>query len=219
VRKASGTPQPQIYSDIDGVIAFALESLVIAINVEFGSTFDACQLTTYHDWMSPKMKAFFHTHLQKDELFHTNMPPFMNSIAGLAAIREAGLKVTIMSERKPSLEKETAMWLARWGVEYDELVVGGNGCKAKAAATHGPKNPALFLDDQPKFVYSLPRPGVELWLVKSSYVPTTAGKLAGVTIFNDWAVLLEHLGASPNPPLPVFERTDQPGTAVMPTHS
>ena len=201
------SPTPVVSVDLDGTLCFKLVCVVIVVNAKFGKTVDAATLDSIKAWMSPKASDFYHDQLKDDPDFNLNLPPFMSGIAGVNAIHLAGYHVAIRTCRDPKLQATTATWLQRWGVQYDELVCGGKGCKETFAATATAKRPIMFIDDDPKFVYTLPGPYRTLWLVDHSYTPNSVNHLPGVTVFTNWTAPLEYLGIGGNVPQASFELT------------
>jgi uncharacterized HAD superfamily protein len=71
-----------------------------------------------------------------------------------AAFRRAGHRVIVLTYRDPARVAATREQLARWGVEFDELVIAGSlGGKGELCAAHGVD---LFFDDQDECIVGVP---------------------------------------------------------------
>lgn len=71
-----------------------------------------------------------------------------------AAFRRAGHRVLVLTYRDPARADATREQLARWGVEFDELVIAGSlGGKGELCAAHGVD---LFFDDQDECIVGVP---------------------------------------------------------------
>lgn len=68
--------------------------------------------------------------------------------------RLAGHRVIVLTYRDPARADATKAQLARWGVEFDELVIAESlGGKGKLCAAHGVD---LFFDDQDECIVDVP---------------------------------------------------------------
>ena len=190
--------QPAIVCDIDGVLAFLAEAVFTALNATFGTMYDAHKVKTYWvEGLLPKAQSEWLTHWLDNPWSYVNLVPDQQAISAINKMHEAGLHITIATDRQVSVQGITGQWLDRWGVKYNDLKVG-RGNKEALANQHGPERPMILFDDSPERIPTIPRPGVQLDMPLRPWSPplAVAGEIENVTVFDDWRKILIALGLS-----------------------
>jgi hypothetical protein len=185
-------PLPHLFFDIDGVLAFQPEGLILAVNGRFGTGYLAAEATSYpfYDTLPPAQQRWAGANRA---VVAANLAPDTRAIRVLAKAVKAGYAVTICTERPPGLAGVTRAWLAYWAVPgAADAQVTGPGGKEPLLASYGDGNPALLVDDAPKNE-ALARPGVEVWVPPRPWTPQGSAP-DGVTRFADWRELGKRLG-------------------------
>lgn len=177
-------PLPHLFFDIDGVLAFQPEGLILAVNGRFGTGYLLAEARTY-PFYATLPAAMQRWAVANRPIVAANLAPDTRAIRVLAKAVKAGYPVTVCTERPPELAGVTRAWLAYWAVPgAADAQVTGPGGKDPLLASYGEGNPALLVDDAPKNE-ALARPGVEVWVPPRPWTPD--GKPpGGVTRFADW---------------------------------
>src|SRR5580693_6223159 len=132
---------PHLYFDIDGVLAFQPEGLILAVNGRFGTGYLAAEATTYpfYDTLTTRQQQWAQANRP---VVTANLAPDTRAIRVLAKAVKAGYDVTVCTERPPELADLTRAWLAYWQVPgaADAQVVGKGG-KVPLLADCGPAAP------------------------------------------------------------------------------
>jgi hypothetical protein len=185
-------PQPRLFCDIDGVLAFQPEGTILAVNARFGTSHLVAEATTY-PWVATLPRDQRQWVKANAALIAANLAPDTRAIRVLQKAAAAGIPVTVCTERPPSLAAVTRAWLAYWDVPgAADAQVTGPGGKEALLAPCSKDNPALLVDDAPANE-ALARPGVEVWVPPRPWTPQ--GKPpAGVTRFQDWRDVCKRLG-------------------------
>lgn len=184
--------KPALFIDINGVLAFQPEGLILAVNARYGETYLISDVTTYPFYAT--LPAGQQQWAQANRaVIAANLAPDTRAIRVVQKAAKAGLSVTICTERPSELAGLTRAWLAYWAVPGAAAAqVVGPGGKEALLASYGEDNPALLVDDAPKNE-ALARPGVEVWVPPRPWTPQ--GKPpAGVTRFSDWREVSKRLG-------------------------
>jgi hypothetical protein len=184
--------KPALFCDIDGVLSFQPEGLILAVNARFAETYLLADTRTYpfYDTLPRPQQQWAEANRT---VIAANLAPDTRAIRVLAKAAKAGIGVTVCTERPPEMAGLTRAWLAYWQVPgaADAQVVGPGG-KEALLASYDEDNPALLVDDAPKNE-GLARPGVEVWVPPRPWTPQ--GKPpAGVTRFSDWREVSKRLG-------------------------
>jgi uncharacterized HAD superfamily protein len=184
-------PLPHLFFDIDGVLAFQPEGLILALNGRYGTGYLAAEATSYpfYDTLPPAQQRWAGANRA---MVAANLAPDTRAIRVLAKAVKAGYPVCIATERSPELESLTAAWLKYWQVPYGELAVVGPGNKGALLAPYGKGTDAgecVLIDDDPsKAQYA--RPGVDVWQPARPY----NSPADGVWRFEDWRDVKAKLG-------------------------
>ena len=184
--------KPALFVDIDGVLAFQPEGLIVAVNARFGEAYLISDATTYPFYGT--LPAVQQQWAQANRaVIAANLAPDTRAIRVVQKAVKAGYDVTVCTERPPELTALTRAWLAYWDVPgaADAQVVGPGG-KEALLAPYGKGNPALLVDDAPKNE-ALARPGVQVWVPQRPWTPQ-GDPPAGVTRFGDWRDVCKALG-------------------------
>jgi 5'(3')-deoxyribonucleotidase len=204
--------RPTLLVDIDGVLAFLTELAVTALNARFGTELVVSEVPFYwiEDHLPPDQGRWL-VDLFEQPITYANLAPDYAGIAAVTALHDADYHVIVSSDRPPTARHITEQWLDKWRVPYDELVLKGPGGKESIASQHGPDDPLILFDDDPRKQLTVPRPGVELWSPQRPWTPRRVVP-DGVWVFERWDDVLERLGVSPEVPIPQFSREAGPGT-------
>ncbi len=190
---ADASSKPTIMCDIDNTIAFASESLMSALNARFNLNLLASEQWTYRveTTLTPEQAAYC-IKLHTSAIYFANIAPDWHAIDAVARLKTAGFPLVIATNRVATLRTATANWLAEWGVEYDELIIGPTA-KVDYARTH-PN--VVAIDDDPAKIALLPPLGVTLWLPDRPYTPPWAENVKDVHVFTDWNEVLLGVGVT-----------------------
>lgn len=184
--------KPALFFDIDGVLAFQPEGLILAVNARFGEDYLAGEARTYPFFatLPPEQQQWAKAN---KAVIAANLAPDTLAVKVLSKAVQAGYGVTICTERPPALADVTRAWLAYWGVPgAEDAQVVGPGGKEALLAPYGNGNPALLVDDAPENE-ALARPGVQVWVPPRPWTPQGDAP-EGVTRFTDWRQLRKALG-------------------------
>lgn len=184
---------PHLFCDIDGVLAFQPEGLILALNARFGESYllaDSAGTYPFYATLPAEQQRWAKVNRA---VIAANLAPDTRAIRVLQKAAKAGCDVTVCTERPPELAGVTRAWLAYWGVPgAAQAQVTGPGGKEPLLASYGEDAPALLVDDAPKNE-ALARPGVEVWVPPRPWTPQ-GDPPAGVTRFADWRDLGKRLG-------------------------
>lgn len=175
---------PHLFCDIDGVLAFQPEGLILAINARFGTSHLVPEATTYpfYATLPPRQQVWAQANRA---LIAANLAPDTIAVRAIQKAAKAGIPVTICTERPPVMEALTRAWLAYWGVPgADDAQVAGPGGKEVLLEPYGDTAPAVLIDDKPGNE-ALARPGVQVWVPSRPWTPD-GDPPAGVWRFTDW---------------------------------
>jgi len=185
--------RPALFLDIDGVLAFQPEGLILAVNARFGASYllaDSAGTYPFYATLPPDQQEWAEANRA---VIAANLAPDTRAIRVAQKAAKAGLDVTVCTERPPELAGVTRAWLAFWDVPgAAQAQVVGPGGKEPLLASYGDGNPALLVDDAPKNE-ALARPGVEVWVPPRPWTPQ-GDPPAGVTRFGDWRQVCKRLG-------------------------
>lgn len=188
----AGAPEglPHLYFDVDGVLAFQPEGSILAVNGRFGTSYLLAEATAY-PW-SATLTAGQRDWLDANQaVIAANLAPDMLAVKALRKAVKAGYRVTVATERDPSLHDLTAAWLAYWGVPYNSLAVLGKGGKPAFLAARESRD-AVLIDDAPKFE-SLAGDGLQVWVPPRPWTPQGDAP-EGVWRFGGWRDVKKKLG-------------------------
>jgi len=116
------------------------------------------------------------------ERFYVNggfltLPPIDGAVEGLAAIRDMGYKIIIVTARPHwqyrRLHGDTAKWLEKHGVAYDHIIFNKDKAEAVWEDLH-PARPTWFVEDRLKHMHELLDVGVPVLLFDT---PKNQGEL------------------------------------------
>jgi uncharacterized HAD superfamily protein len=184
--------KPALFVDIDGVLAFQPEGLILAVNARFAATYLISDVTTYpfYDLLPARQQQWAQA---SRAVIAANLAPDTRAVRVVQKAAKAGLAVTICTERPPELAGLTRAWLAYWQVPgAASAQVVGPGGKEALLASYGQGNPALLVDDAPKNE-ALARPGVQVWVPPRPWTPQ-GDPPDGVIRFGDWRDVSKRLG-------------------------
>ena len=184
--------KPALFVDIDGVLAFQPEGLILAVNARFSQTWLTADATTYpfYDLLPARQQQWAQANRA---VIAANLAPDTRAVRVVQKAAKAGVDVTICTERPPELAALTRAWLAYWQVPGAAAAqVVGPGGKESLLAPYGKGNPALLVDDAPKNE-ALARPGVQVWVPPRPWTPQDKPP-DGVTRFADWRQVSKALG-------------------------
>lgn len=188
----AGAPDglPALYIDVDGVLAFQPEASIIAVNARFGTSHLLAEATSYpwtaalpreqRDWLNANRAVIC-----------ANLAPDPQAVTVARKARKAGYRVTVATERDPSLHDLTAAWLAYWEVPYDSLAVLGKGGKAAFLAARDSPGAVLIDDDPAKEL--LAGDGLQVWVPPRPWTPQGDAP-EGVWRFEGWRDVKKKLG-------------------------
>jgi len=177
---------PTIVFDIDGTLAFMMESALTALNAAFGDDYKTSDITVY-DWpllLPKKQRAWLRDQLTQSDLYE-NLAPDWRAVDTLLLAQRLGYPVWVCTERNPALHQVTSRWLELWGLSADGLATVGHGNKPAWMRRFDADKPAVLIDDNPAFEYLIPAPGVQLWSPPSPYRPNGEAP-PGVTRLASW---------------------------------
>jgi len=152
--------------DLDGVVYNYVDALRDWIGISTGQDTsklgEATQWNFYeHDWNMSFEEFCKHTDAGVDNgyIFAVG-EPYPGVVEGMKAMREAGVKIHIVTDRgragKPGkAEQLTVDWLDANGIIYDEITLTSD---KTAINTH------MFIDDRPENFQALDEAGVEVYL-------------------------------------------------------
>lgn len=204
--------RPTILSDIDGVLGFLTETIVTALDGHFGLGIVVSDMDYYwiEDTLAPDQQEWLIQQFQRG-VFYANVAPDYAAIAALNAIHAGGYEVIVSSDRPPATTRlVTEQWLDKWRVAHDEIILRGKGGKLSIAEEHGPGDPLILIDDDPRKMQTVPRPGVEVWAPQRPWTPKNWRDYDGVWVFEQWADVLKRLGLPTDVPVPQFSRCAGP---------
>jgi hypothetical protein len=185
-------PQPHLFCDVDGVLAWQPEGDIIAVNARFGSSWLISDATVYpfRSMLPGKQAAWLAANWP---VIAANLAPDTHAIRVLKKAAKASIQVTVCTERPAGLAALTRAWLALWDVPgaADAQVVGPGG-KEALLAPYGPDSPAVLIDDSPANE-ALARPGVQVWVPPRPWTPQDDPP-DGVWRFPDWRAVKKKLG-------------------------
>lgn len=186
--------RPDIVCDIDGVLAFFMEVAITAVNAHFGAAWRVVDVKSYwvEDWL-PKEQGEWLVQQFADPNFYLNIPPDYAAIAALQQLEEDGYHIIIASDRPPEAKGITEDWLKLYRIPAAEVVLEGRGTKRGIAAKHGPDNPMVLIDDDPRKAIQIPGPGVQLFIPRRFWTPAGIDSEPGVMIFDTWDEVLDIL--------------------------
>lgn len=195
---AAEAQRPLVACDVDGVLAFTAEAVCTALNARFGTSRTPESLTSYPfgPLLPPEQARWLDAHTVRDA-WAANLAPDLDAIAALAAIRDAGHRVIVSSDRPATLAGATVAWLDQWQVPRDGIRLDGPGSKRAALTSCGPTSPAVLVDDDPRKWLTVARPGVQVWTPRRPWTPDEWQRYPGVRVFTDWAQPLEWLSTVP----------------------
>lgn len=206
--------RPTLMFDIDGILGFLTETTVTALNAHFGSGLVVSDMDDY--WLEDTLPAEQGDWLEQlfaEPVTYANVAPDYAGISAVQAVHQAGYETVVSSDRPPAARAATEAWLEKWRVPYDDLVLDGKGGKLAVARQHGPDDPLILFDDDPRKMDTIPAAGVELWTPERPWTPDPPYP-DGVWVFPQWAAVLERLDVDPDVPVPQFSRTPGPGQAA-----
>lgn len=193
------------------MLGFLTETIVTALNAHFGTDIIVSEMTNY--WIEddlPSDQAKWITEQFERSSLYENVAPDYSAIAALNAMHRGGYDVIVSSDRPAHTKPGTIDWLKKWRVEHDEVVLRGRGSKLSIAREHGPGDPLILFDDDPRKATFFPSPGVELWMPQRPWTPPDVDKYEGVWVFERWADVLDRLGLPTAVPIPQFSRDAGP---------
>ncbi len=189
------------------MIGFLTEEIVAALDAHFGLDLVVSQMTTYwiEDNLKPDQEKWLVAQFNRP-VFYSNVAPDYSAIAALDAIHKGGYEIIVSSDRPTNCRDATIDWLVKWRVAYTELILLGKGGKLSIARKHGPDDPLILIDDDPKKMKTVPAPGVQVWAPQRPWTPLDWKKYEGVWVFKTWAEVLERLGLPTQVTIPQFSR-------------
>ncbi len=205
--------RPTLLVDIDGVLGFLTETVVTALNAHFGTQLVVSEMTDY--WLEevlPKEQSDWLVALFQKGITYANVAPDYSAIAALDACHRGGYSIIVSSDRPPETTGQvTRAWLEKWRVPHDHIELRGKGGKLAISKEYGPDRPMVLLDDDPRKMTTVARPGVEVWAPQRPWTPRPPYP-AHCWVFGKWADVLHRLGLSSNVPVPQFSRDAGPAT-------
>lgn len=188
--------------DVDGVLAFAAEALITALNAFFGTAYTLGDDTFFaghlvESVLPPEQAAWAKAHWHEPH-FTANMAPDWHAMDVLRDAYHAGWQCLVVSARPPDLEKVTADWLDSWGcpLPAENVHAVGHGNKPQwMSERFGPARPAALVDDSPGIEVTIARPGIETWLPARPY--NRGPERPHAHRFRTWAEMRYALGLGP----------------------
>ena len=193
-------------------LGFFTEAIATAINAHFGLDLVVSDMDHYwiEDTLKPSQSDWLVSQFDRS-VFYENVAPDYSAIAALNAIHQGGYEVIVSSDRPVNTKAATTRWLKKWRIEYDEVILRGPGGKKSICDEHGPGDPIVLIDDDPRKMETIPAPGVELWSPARPWTPGNWADYENVWVFGSWTEVLDRLGLPTNVQIPNFSRGVDPG--------
>lgn len=185
--------RPLVVSDIDGVLNMLSYTIATALNARFGLSLLVSEMKTYRveTTLTTEQGEWLNAQFGKGS-FYANAVADREAITALGALRAAGFRVVVATDRPVGTETATERWLDANGVGRDGFQIGP-GCKRKLLAEYEPGNPAVLIEDNPETWLSVARPGVEVWTPKRPWITDSWQQYPNVFVFDRWAEVLDRL--------------------------
>jgi hypothetical protein len=189
--------------DVDGILSFTSEALVVALNARFGSTYSVMTQDFFPGTLRIDRLPDVHGSWIAGEMltpgFAMSYAPDFRAIDCLRDASEAGFDCVIATERAPALAAATEAWLHDWGAPPVTVHALGHGNKpAFMAENYGEGRPAILIDDNPVTWMTIARPGVQVWSPERPYT-LSARPRDHVRLYASYPVTRYWLGLGPQP--------------------
>ncbi len=208
---AEALSRPELLVDIDGVLGFLTETTVTALNAHFQLDLVVSEMRDY--WLEavlPEDQSEWLVAQYQRGVTYANVAPDYSAIAALGAASRAGYWIIVSSDRPPATAGAvTAAWLEKWRVPHDRIELRGKGGKLAIAESYGLERPLILIDDDPRKMETVARPGVEVWAPQRPWTPEPPLP-PHCWVFERWADALSRLGVTSLVPVPQFSRDAGP---------
>lgn len=192
---AAAATRTLIVCDIDNTLAYHAEAACAAVNARFGTGYLAAGMTSYPITarFTAEQRQWLAGHTVRDPWI-LNLAPDREAIGALGAIRRAGHRVLIATDRPALTATATGRWLDAHQVPRDGQILRGPGSKGAALAERGPASPGVLVDDDPAKWLTIARAGVQVWCPRRPWTPPQWRQYPNVRVFDQWTELLGALG-------------------------
>ena len=177
-----------ILVDIDSTLYDADPVYLKYFDRLFGVKVTPAQCDDYDFWKGRiSLEQFLQviTHLHSDEEIAAARP-YRGALATLRAWHAAGVRIHIVSDRKPSTVPATLRWLAAQGVPSDAIVLESHFDKLAYARTH---RIGFIFDDKPALLRAAAEVGIGAASIAHAYHDRALRADPRVVIAANWAEL------------------------------
>ena len=171
--------------DMDGILADLLPAWLARYNADYGAhlTCDVIRGWDLDPYVVPECGRDIYRYLRDPDLFRA-LAPVSGAVEGVAALRDAGVPLQVVSAAAPVLHSAKRDWLAdhfgEWGLELAETAIF-------TAEKHRIPAP-VFVDDSPGQQRSYCRAHPTAHVATLAYPYNTAW--TGATRYPDWPHLV-----------------------------
>ena len=190
--------------DVDGILSFTSEALVVALNARFGTAYsvmtqDFFPGTLRIDRLPDVHGSWIAGEMSRPE-FALSYAPDFRAIDTLRDASEAGFECLVATERPPALQEATEAWLHSWGAPPVPVHAVGHGNKPAFMAEQFAEGhyPAILVDDNPVTWMTIARPGVQVWSPERPYTLSARAR-DHVRLYASYPAVRYWLGLGPQP--------------------